>query len=154
MLKRLEHPDIYNDRIGAFYVKDAQFNPTGRQSAWSGVWPWVVAALAAGSGMIGGLLRVAARRDGKNMFVAGALSSTPEKAQAAAAEVEIAPDRSHSDYVELAKREGRPRKNSRPMLGGHFGLRSMHYKPKLYYSNYTKPKGHFEWLLRLNRKID
>ncbi len=33
--------DIYADRIKAFHVKDAEFNPTGRQGVYSGYQPWV-----------------------------------------------------------------------------------------------------------------
>lgn len=33
--------DIYHARIKAFHVKDAEFNPTGRQGVYSGFQPWV-----------------------------------------------------------------------------------------------------------------
>ncbi len=33
--------DIYHERITAFHVKDAEFNPTGRQGVYSGYAPWV-----------------------------------------------------------------------------------------------------------------
>jgi sugar phosphate isomerase/epimerase len=33
--------DIYHERISAFHVKDAEFNPTGRQGVYSGYAPWV-----------------------------------------------------------------------------------------------------------------
>ncbi|TCT10763.1 sugar phosphate isomerase/epimerase [Tepidamorphus gemmatus] len=33
--------DIYHDRIGAFHVKDAEFNPDGRQGVHSGYQPWI-----------------------------------------------------------------------------------------------------------------
>ena len=33
--------DIYHDRINAFHVKDAEFNPNGRQGVYSGYQPWV-----------------------------------------------------------------------------------------------------------------
>lgn len=55
--------------------------------------------------MIGGVHRVAARLDGHFELVAGALSSTEEKARASAAEVGIAPDRTYADYAEMAARE-------------------------------------------------
>ncbi|WP_108814315.1 sugar phosphate isomerase/epimerase family protein [Loktanella sp. Alg231-35] len=32
--------DIYHDRISAFHVKDAEFNPTGRQGVYSGYADW------------------------------------------------------------------------------------------------------------------
>ncbi|MEL6700706.1 MAG: sugar phosphate isomerase/epimerase, partial [Pseudomonadota bacterium] len=32
--------DIYHDRINAFHVKDAEFNPDGRQGVYSGYQPW------------------------------------------------------------------------------------------------------------------
>ena len=33
--------DIYHERIGAFHVKDAEFNPDGRQGVYSGYQPWM-----------------------------------------------------------------------------------------------------------------
>ena len=33
--------DIYRDRIRAFHVKDAEFNPTGRQGVYGGFQPWI-----------------------------------------------------------------------------------------------------------------
>jgi sugar phosphate isomerase/epimerase len=32
--------DIYHERISAFHVKDAEFNPDGRQGVYSGYQPW------------------------------------------------------------------------------------------------------------------
>ncbi|MCX2720858.1 sugar phosphate isomerase/epimerase family protein [Roseibium salinum] len=40
-LDYLDHIDIYADRIKMFHVKDAEFNPTGRQGVYSGYQPWV-----------------------------------------------------------------------------------------------------------------
>lgn len=40
-LDYLEFIDIYRERICAFHVKDAEFNPTGRQGVYSGFQPWV-----------------------------------------------------------------------------------------------------------------
>jgi sugar phosphate isomerase/epimerase len=40
-LDYLEYFDIYRDRIRAFHVKDAEFNPTGRQGVYGGFQPWV-----------------------------------------------------------------------------------------------------------------
>ena len=40
-LDYLDHIDIYKDRIRMFHVKDAEFNPTGRQGVYSGYQPWV-----------------------------------------------------------------------------------------------------------------
>jgi sugar phosphate isomerase/epimerase len=40
-LDYLEFIDIYHERICAFHVKDAEFNPTGRQGVYSGYQPWV-----------------------------------------------------------------------------------------------------------------
>ncbi|WP_407492979.1 Gfo/Idh/MocA family protein [Pseudooceanicola sp. MF1-13] len=57
--------------------------------------------------MIGAVHRVAARLDGQFRLVAGALSSTEEKARASAAKLGLPMDRSYSDYVEMAKREAR-----------------------------------------------
>ena len=33
--------DIYHERIKAFHVKDAEFNPTGKQGFYSGMQPWL-----------------------------------------------------------------------------------------------------------------
>ncbi|WP_410216556.1 sugar phosphate isomerase/epimerase family protein [Paracoccus sp. (in: a-proteobacteria)] len=40
-LDYLENLDIYMDRIGMFHVKDAEFNPTGRQGVYGGYQSWV-----------------------------------------------------------------------------------------------------------------
>ena len=40
-LDYLDFIDIYHERITAFHVKDAEFNPTGRQGVYSGYAPWV-----------------------------------------------------------------------------------------------------------------
>ena len=40
-LDYLEFIDIYHERIVAFHVKDAEFNPTGRQGVYSGYQGWV-----------------------------------------------------------------------------------------------------------------
>jgi len=40
-LDYLSFIDIYRDRIKAFHVKDAEFNPTGRQGVYSGYQPWI-----------------------------------------------------------------------------------------------------------------
>jgi len=32
--------ELYHDRINAFHVKDAEFNPDGRQGVYSGYQPW------------------------------------------------------------------------------------------------------------------
>jgi sugar phosphate isomerase/epimerase len=40
-LDYLEHIDIYKDRIKMFHVKDAEFNPSGRQGVYSGYQSWV-----------------------------------------------------------------------------------------------------------------
>ena len=40
-LDYLDNIDIYADRIRMFHVKDAEFNPTGRQGVYSGYQPWV-----------------------------------------------------------------------------------------------------------------
>ena len=37
----LDNIDIYKDRIKMFHVKDAEFNPTGRQGVYSGYQPWL-----------------------------------------------------------------------------------------------------------------
>lgn len=40
-LDYLDNIDIYGERIGMFHVKDAEFNPTGRQGVYGGFQPWV-----------------------------------------------------------------------------------------------------------------
>lgn len=40
-LDYLEYIDIYHERIRMFHVKDAEFNPTGRQGVYSGYQPWL-----------------------------------------------------------------------------------------------------------------
>lgn len=40
-LDYLAYFDIYQERIRAFHVKDAEFNPTGRQGVYGGFQPWV-----------------------------------------------------------------------------------------------------------------
>jgi predicted dehydrogenase len=54
---------------------------------------------------IGGVHRMAARLDDRYELVAGALSSDAARADASAAELHIAPDRSYADYHDMAKRE-------------------------------------------------
>ena len=39
-LDYLDHIDIYKDRIKMFHVKDAEFNPTGRQGVYGGYQSW------------------------------------------------------------------------------------------------------------------
>ena len=56
---------------------------------------------------IGGVHRIAARIDGEFDLVAGALSSTPEKAKASGAALGLAPDRTYGDFREMAIRENR-----------------------------------------------
>jgi sugar phosphate isomerase/epimerase len=40
-LDYIDNIDIYKDRIKMFHVKDAEFNPTGRQGVYGGYQPWV-----------------------------------------------------------------------------------------------------------------
>ncbi|MEY2757917.1 MAG: xylose isomerase-like domain [Pseudomonadota bacterium] len=40
-LNYLEYIDLYHERIKMFHVKDAEFNPTGRQGVYSGYQPWL-----------------------------------------------------------------------------------------------------------------
>jgi len=61
-----------------------------------------------GSGaFIGAVHRMAARLDNQFELVAGALSSTPDKAKASAAELGLDPQRSYSDFKEMAIREAK-----------------------------------------------
>ncbi|SDX89415.1 Gfo/Idh/MocA family protein [Citreimonas salinaria] len=57
--------------------------------------------------MIGSIHRIAARLDGHYHLVAGALSSTEDKARASAEAIGLPRDRTYTDYVEMAKREAR-----------------------------------------------
>ncbi|MCC6202397.1 MAG: sugar phosphate isomerase/epimerase [Gammaproteobacteria bacterium] len=43
-LDYLAHLDIYHERIRMFHVKDAEFNPTGRQGVYGGYQSWVTRA--------------------------------------------------------------------------------------------------------------
>lgn len=56
---------------------------------------------------IGGVHRIAARLDDHFELVAGALSATPEKALASAADLGIAQDRAYGDFRQMAMREAR-----------------------------------------------
>lgn len=56
---------------------------------------------------IGAVHRLAARMDDHYSFVAGALSSTPDKAQRSGAALGLAPDRIYSDYEVMAKAEAK-----------------------------------------------
>ena len=59
-----------------------------------------------GSGaFIGGVHRMAARLDDHYTFVAGALSSTPEKALASGKELGLDPERTYGSYEEMAEKE-------------------------------------------------
>lgn len=40
-LDYIEYIDIYHDRIKMFHVKDAEFNPTGRQGVYGGYQSWI-----------------------------------------------------------------------------------------------------------------
>ena len=58
---------------------------------------------------IGGVHRIASRIDDQYELVAGALSSTPEKARRSGQALGLAPDRIYDDYETMAKAEaGRP----------------------------------------------
>ena len=56
---------------------------------------------------IGAVHRIAARLDDRFVLVAGALSSTPEKAQASGRDLGLASDRIYDDFAAMAKREAR-----------------------------------------------
>jgi len=40
-LDYIDNIDIYHERIKMFHVKDAEFNPTGRQGVYGGYQPWI-----------------------------------------------------------------------------------------------------------------
>jgi predicted dehydrogenase len=56
---------------------------------------------------IGAVHRLAARMDDQYEFVAGALSSTPDRAKASGEELGLAADRVYSDYTTMAKAESK-----------------------------------------------
>ena len=56
---------------------------------------------------IGAVHRIAARLDDRFELVAGALSSTPERAAQSGAELGLVPDRIYADYKQMATREAR-----------------------------------------------
>lgn len=56
---------------------------------------------------IGGVHRIASRLDGKYELVAGALSSTPQKAQASGQALGLSADRIYDDFKQMAIREAR-----------------------------------------------
>jgi predicted dehydrogenase len=56
---------------------------------------------------IGAVHRLAARMDDQYEFVAGALSSDPERARASGRELGLADDRNYASFEEMAKREAR-----------------------------------------------
>ena len=43
-LNYLEYIDLYHERIKMFHVKDAEFNPTGRQGVYGGYKNWIDSA--------------------------------------------------------------------------------------------------------------
>ena len=56
---------------------------------------------------IGGVHRIASRIDGHYELVAGAFSSTPQKARASGQDLGIDEERNYGDFVAMAKREAR-----------------------------------------------
>ena len=56
---------------------------------------------------IGAVHRIAARLDDRYEFVAGALSSTPERSQASGRDLGLSPDRIYDDFRSMAVREAR-----------------------------------------------
>jgi predicted dehydrogenase len=52
---------------------------------------------------IGGVHRIASRIDNRFQLVAGALSSTPQKAKASAAALGLDPDRSYGSFEDMAE---------------------------------------------------
>ena len=68
-----------------------------------------------GSGaFIGAVHRIAARLDDHYELVAGALSSSPEKAEQSARELGLDPSRSYGSFKEMAIREAKLKNASRP----------------------------------------
>jgi len=79
---------------------------TGRSETRSG--PIRLGMVGGGNdAFIGGVHRIAARLDGAFTLVAGALSSTPERARASGKALGLDPSRVYDSYAEMAKREAR-----------------------------------------------
>ncbi|AML50362.1 Gfo/Idh/MocA family protein [Falsihalocynthiibacter arcticus] len=79
---------------------------TGRNEALEG--PIRLGMVGGGKdAFIGGVHRIAARIDGKFNLIAGALSSTPERALESGLALGLAEDRIYSSYKEMAIREAR-----------------------------------------------
>ncbi|MEY8097121.1 Gfo/Idh/MocA family protein [Falsihalocynthiibacter sp. S25ZX9] len=79
---------------------------TGRNEALEG--PIRLGMVGGGKdAFIGGVHRIAARIDGKFNLIAGALSSTPERALESGRALGLAEDRIYSSYKEMAIREAR-----------------------------------------------
>ena len=79
---------------------------TGRDDKFSG--RIRLGMVGGGQGaFIGAVHRLAARLDDKFEFVAGALSSDPERARASGRELGLADDRNYGSFEEMAKREAR-----------------------------------------------
>ncbi|MCV6825354.1 MULTISPECIES: Gfo/Idh/MocA family protein [Halocynthiibacter] len=79
---------------------------TGRNEALSG--PIRLGMVGGGKdAFIGGVHRIASRIDGKFELIAGALSSTPERALESGRALGLAEDRIYSSYKEMAIREAR-----------------------------------------------
>ncbi len=80
---------------------------SGRQVE-SGAGPIRYGMVGGGQGaFIGGVHRIAARMDGEFQLVAGALSSSPEKAKASAVELGLDPARSYGTFQEMARAEAK-----------------------------------------------
>ncbi|MBN9073875.1 MAG: Gfo/Idh/MocA family oxidoreductase [Rhizobiales bacterium] len=80
---------------------------SGRQVE-SGAGPIRFGMVGGGQGaFIGGVHRIAARMDGEFQLVAGALSSSPEKAKASAVELGLDPARSYGTFQEMARAEAK-----------------------------------------------
>ncbi|MBN9234087.1 MULTISPECIES: Gfo/Idh/MocA family protein [Phyllobacteriaceae] len=74
----------------------------------SGAGPIRYGMVGGGQGaFIGAVHRIAARMDGDFQLVAGALSSSPERARVSAAELGLDPERSYGSYLEMAKAEAK-----------------------------------------------
>ena len=79
---------------------------TGRDDKFSG--RIRLGMVGGGQGaFIGAVHRLAARLDDKFEFVAGALSSDPERARASGQELGLADDRNYGSFEDMAKRESR-----------------------------------------------
>src|SRR5438445_708009 len=94
-LDYLEYIDLYHERIRMFHVKDAEFNPTGRQGVYGGFQPWIDRAgrfRSLGDGQV----------NCKAIF-----SKLAQRARDSGADLGLAPDRAYMSFAQMAAAEAK-----------------------------------------------